>query len=38
MLLRTAHKLEKEAIFQMGFKEWAKGRIFTKYIQDNKKE
>lgn len=38
MLLRTAHKSEKEAIFQMGFKEWAKGRIFTKYIQDNKKE
>ncbi|WP_445487043.1 GNAT family N-acetyltransferase [Niallia sp. 03133] len=38
MILRTIAGNEYSEVFQMGYKEWKKGRTYDQYIQDNQKE
>ncbi|MFT8323508.1 MAG: GNAT family N-acetyltransferase [Bacillus sp. (in: firmicutes)] len=38
MLLRKIISNEADTVFQMGYKEWAKGRTYEQYVKDNKKE
>lgn len=38
MNFRKAHKHEFETLYQMGHKEWPKGRSLDQYIFDNQKE
>ncbi|MGP7815817.1 GNAT family N-acetyltransferase [Niallia sp. 01092] len=38
MLLRKIQPDEYHTVFQMGYKEWPKGRTYEQYVNDNKKE
>jgi predicted N-acetyltransferase YhbS len=38
MLLRPIDTNEYTTVFQMGYKEWSKGRTYEQYMKDNQKE
>lgn len=38
MLFREIAPNEFEYVYQMGYKEWAKGRSYAQYVKENQKE
>lgn len=38
MLFREIAPNEAEHVYQMGYKEWAKGRTYKQYVEENQKE